>query len=326
MVRKKQKLFLIFAGTLLFFGLCWTALAYLERQIAPVRSDADTAGSGAPAEASEKPHEFETYLLIGTDGSGREEAEGQEYQGSMADFLFVAVFDKTSRSYGGIQLNRDTMTEITLMQKDGTGMASASLQLCTAHWYGGTKQQSCENTAAAVSKLLGGVTIDGYYAMSMEQIPELNHAVGGVRVRLEEDFTRYDPAMKKGTELLLNDSQAYTFLRRRYHVGNEKNSSRMKRQKQYMKGMFETVKEKSSQDAAFLLKLYQDMKKSAVTNITGKEISHMAKQIKEGENKGIHSPKGTYRLGETFRNGQKYREFYADKKSLKKILGLLYGI
>ena len=76
-----------------------------------------------------------------------------------------------------LQLNRDTMTEITLLQPDGTGYASANLQLCTAHWYGGDAWSSCENTVEAVSYLLGELPIDGYYALDMQAIPRITFTI-----------------------------------------------------------------------------------------------------------------------------------------------------
>ena len=60
-------------------------------------------------------HEFETYLIMGTDASGNEKTEDKGYQGDMADFLLLAVFDRTDDTYGFIQLDRDTMTEVTLL-------------------------------------------------------------------------------------------------------------------------------------------------------------------------------------------------------------------
>ena len=60
-------------------------------------------------------------------------------------------------------------------------MATAEQQLCTAHWYGGTDEIGCQNQVKAVSDLLGGLPISGYFSLGLDDIPELNHAIGGVR-------------------------------------------------------------------------------------------------------------------------------------------------
>ena len=55
------------------------------------------------------------YLMIGTDHSGNESATDNTYKGSMADFLLVAIRNKTDRTYGFIQLNRDTITDVMIL-------------------------------------------------------------------------------------------------------------------------------------------------------------------------------------------------------------------
>lgn len=50
-------------------------------------------------------HPVQTYLFIGTDKSGNEDAEGEEYHGSMADALMLVVVDKEEKTYGILQLN-----------------------------------------------------------------------------------------------------------------------------------------------------------------------------------------------------------------------------
>lgn len=64
-------------------------------------------------------HQIETYLFLGTDGSGAEDGEGEDYVGSMADSINLLVLDKTDKTYAIIQLNRDTITEIDLMELVG---------------------------------------------------------------------------------------------------------------------------------------------------------------------------------------------------------------
>ena len=94
-------------------------------------------------------HIIESWLFIGTDGSGNEQGIGEDYHGTMADFLVLAVFDKTDQTYALLQLDRNTVTDIKMMQPDGTTYASADMPLCTAHWYGGNPKQGCENTVDA---------------------------------------------------------------------------------------------------------------------------------------------------------------------------------
>lgn len=269
---------------------------------------------------------IETWLFIGTDASGQEDAEGEEYRGSMADFLLLAVIDKTNKTYGFIQLNRDTITEVRLLQTDGTGFASADIQLCTAHWYGGNPQQSCENTVEAVSKLLGGVTINGYYSLGMEEIPTLNHAVGGVEVTVIGDFSKSDPTLKEGETVLLSDEQAYSYIHNRFDVADETNTQRMERQNQYMKALFDKVHETFKQDPKFLNSLYEQLEDRAVTNTKGRDVSRIISRMADSENKGIYQIEGEIGIGQRLGDGLDHVEFYADEESIEKVLMELYHL
>ena len=254
-------------------------------------------------------HDFETYLIMGTDKTG---ADSKVYQGSMSDFLMLVIVDKTDNNYSFLPINRDTMSEVRLIQDDGTGVATAELQLCTAHWYGGNAEQSCANTVESISKLFGGLKINGYYAIPMDEIPKLNHSVGGVTVTLLEDFQDIDRQMKKGETLALSDEQAYRYIHDRYGVGDEKNTSRMKRQQQYME--------------AFFGQLFREFEQTATTNLTAKKISGLTNRLIKGTQKGFFEIKGTSKIGKALGDGIDHAEFYPDKESIIDVMTKIYGL
>ncbi len=340
-MRKKEsgKVILLLVGMILFMGAFWLAVRGLERVIPdkavanqkafleePVVTPQVRGTLKLGGKKYDYTDEIATYLLMGIDASGQMEEEQGEYQGGMADFLLLAVFDRTKETYGFLQLDRDTITDITMMQADGSGYASARMQLCTAHWYGGNPNQSCENTVAAVSALLGGVEIDGYYALEMEAIPMLNHAVGGVKVTIENDFSKVDPSMKQGETIVLNDAQAYTFLHDRYGVDDETNISRMKRQRQYMKAMFQTVQARSEANPEYINTLYRQLEDVAVSDITGRAVSKIVNRVSEGENQGIQVLEGKSQTGQALDDGIDHMEFYPDEDSIREVMTELYSL
>ena len=268
-------------------------------------------------------HDFETYLIMGTDKTG---ADSKVYQGSMSDFLMLVIVDKTDNNYSFLPINRDTMSEVRLIQDDGTGAATAELQLCTAHWYGGNAGQSCANTVESISKLFGGLKIDGYYAIPMDEIPKLNHSVGGVTVTLLEDFQDIDRQMKKGETLALSDEQAYRYIHDRYGVGDEKNTSRMKRQQQYMEAFFTKAKEKAKSDKAYVGQLFREFEQTATTNLTAKKISGLTNRLIKGTQKGFFEIKGTSKIGKALGDGIDQAEFYPDKESIIDVMTKIYGL
>lgn len=268
-------------------------------------------------------HDFETYLIMGTDKTG---ADSKVYQGSMSDFLMLVIVDKTDNNYSFLPINRDTMSEVRLIQDDGTGVATAELQLCTAHWYGGNAEQSCANTVESISKLFGGLKINGYYAIPMDEIPKLNHSVGGVTVTLLEDFQDIDRQMKKGETLALSDEQAYHYIHDRYGVGDEKNTSRMKRQQQYMEAFFTKAKEKAKGDKAYVGQLFREFEQTATTNLTAKKISGLTNRLIKGTQKGFFEIKGTSKIGKALGDGIDHAEFYPDKESIIDVMTKIYGL
>lgn len=271
-------------------------------------------------------HPVKTYLFLGTDKSGNEEATDDEYQGSMADALMLVVIDEQEKSYGILQLNRDTITEVPMLLADGTANASAKMQLCTAHWYGKDKTASCENTVNTVSKMLGGVPIDGYYALQMEAMSLLNHEVGGVTVTLEDDMTSLDPEMKKGTTLTLTDHQTELLIQTRYAMDDDRNTERMRRQQIFMKAFMNKMKEKNAEDVNATIELYDRLRPYATENINMNELTTILQNMQGYSDKGIIIIDGESRIGEKLHDGEKHWEFYMDKDSLESAMKELYPL
>ena len=261
-------------------------------------------------------HNLESYLLIGTDNAGDQEAEGEDYHGQMADFLLLVVLDRTNSSYGFLHIDRNTMAEIPILESDGSGEATFEGQLYAAHWYGGDPEMNCENTVNAVSEFLGGLPIDGYYSINIGDVGALNHAVGGVPVKLDVDMSKSDPAMTKGAELTLNDKQAEIYVRARMGVGDGTNASRMTRQEEYMKAYMEKVRKKVDEDPDFINDLYEELSDRAVTNMPGNRISAIANQVHTGTSNGLLRFEGETREGQALGDGLTHAEFYPEEESV----------
>lgn len=270
--------------------------------------------------------DYETYLFMGTDGSGKEDADRDEYIGNMADFLMLVIVNRKEQTYAFLQLNRDTMTEINLIGRNGKGMATADMQLCTAHWYGGTPEESCENTVKAVSKMLGGVKINGYYSINMEDIGKLNHAIGGVTVTIDSDFGEVDPTLKKGETVTLSDEQAYNFLRYRQGIDDGENTSRMKRHRQYMQAFMKKFKEKMKDDPTIGAQIYEQMAETAVSNMSGGQLTDLLTDMQQATDRGTFELEGKTKLGQHLDDGLEHTEFYLDKIAIVKTLKDLYNM
>ena len=263
---------------------------------------------------------LKSYLFIGNDHSGNESAKGESYQGSMADFLLVAILNKTQKTYGFIQLNRDTITEVMILDNDGEITGSSQEQLCTAHWYGGSRQQSCRNTVDAVSELLGGLSIDGYYSVGMDEIAQLNHIIGGATVTIEDDFSKVDPSLVKGRTITLTDEQAYNYLHARMGVGDGENESRRRRQRTYMEAVYDKVIDRVRTEKSFLDDITETLGDCVTTNMDGDDFGQIRNVFRDGKDLGILVPEGETTVGARLDDGLDHTEFYMDEDSLAKIM------
>lgn len=271
-------------------------------------------------------HPVKTYLFIGTDASGNEDGIGDEYRGAMADVLMLLIIDEEEEFYGILQLNRDTITRVPLLQADGSAHASARIQLCTAHWYGGDRKASCENTVKTVSEMLGGIKIDGYYALSMDALEVLNQSVDGVTVTFSQDLTELDPAMKEGATLTLTDEQAVRLMRARYEMTDDRNSERMQRQRIFLDAYLAQVRGKMSEDSDFIIYLYDSLHPYTTENININELTNVFKKMGTYTAKGVHTIEGETKIGQRLGDGLDHWEFYLDEESLDETMNALYPL
>lgn len=272
-------------------------------------------------------HRIETYLFIGTDLSGNESAEGEDYNGAMADYLLLMVLDHTDNTIGCLQIDRNTITPVDELDENGDITLTRDLQICTAHWFGSNRQMSAENTVEAVKRLLGELErIDGYYVINMREIGALNHAVGGVEITLSEDLSAVDPAMTLGSTLTLSDAQAEAFVRARMSVGEGTNVERMSRQQQYMEALLDKVRAEVRTNSQYGVELWNMIRDIAESNMNGNAFSRIANKLLKGEDKGILKLQGHTELGHVLNDGLEHEEFYADTASIRDVMTELFSL
>ena len=96
---------------------------------------------------------IETFLVLGLDKyEGASEADSYNND-KCADFLVLLVVDRKARTYSTIYLNRDTITDVTVLGVGGKKVGTVKQQLSLAHTYGSGGEDSARNTARAVSAI-----------------------------------------------------------------------------------------------------------------------------------------------------------------------------
>jgi len=253
-------------------------------------------------------------LIIGVDDYGITRSESSRNT-SQADFITLALFDHSDSTVRLLQLNRDTMTNVPVLDSAGNVFGLTYQQLCLAHTYGSGLADSCENTEYAVSLLLYSIPIDNYFAVTMDVIPILNDLVGGVTVTIEDDFTGVDSSLVQGSTMTLNGTQAESFVRaRRAMQDDPTNIARMRRQRVYISALTEALKKSAAENSSFVMDAYAAIKDYLVTDCTVDELYDYADELSDYSLTEIITPEGKSVAGED------YMEFYVDDQSLRELV------
>lgn len=261
-----------------------------------------------------------TILVMGVDKAGDTVATGTALDGGQADFQRLIVIDKENKTVQQLEIDRDTMTEITVLSMLGDISSTRVSQICLAHSYGDGAEQSCQYAVEAVSGLLQGAQIDLYMAMNLDGISVLNDLAGGVTVTLEDDFSSIDPTMTPGTTLTLMGDQAETFVRSRMSIGVGTNEARMARQEQYMSQLLAQLDEKMRQDKQFINTVYESLTPYLVTDMAKGRLVNELWAAKDYERASVLEISGEHSIGE-----DGFMEFQPDEKSVQQtVLELFY--
>lgn len=260
-----------------------------------------------------------TILLMGVDQESDTSVSGNR-NGGQADFLRLVAIDSTAKTVFQVQIDRDTMTPITILGVLGNRSGVRTTHICLAHSFGDGGAQSCELTVDAVSNLLFGSQIDHYVAMNLDGISVLNDWVGGVTVTLEDDFSALDAAMTQGTTLTLAGEQAEIYVRSRRNVGVGTNEARMKRQQEYLSLLSSKLDARLGESKEEIEDLYEALEPYLTTDMSRGRLINLLWETRDYTKAPMMEVEGFYEMGT-----DGFMEFYVDDGALKElVLELFY--
>ena len=263
--------------------------------------------------------ELETVLVMGVDKYADDAAEDGYTNQEQADFLLLLVLDRNAGVCTALPLNRDTMTEITALGLAGERTGTFTGQLALAHTYGSGGLDSARNEGRAVSALLYGTEIDHVMAFTMDAVPVLTDAVGGVPVLVEDDFSAMTDQLPMGQEVTLRGELALTFVRGRGSMGGEKtNLNRMARQNAYLQGLYRRLQD-TAQDEGFLTRLLLELSPYLDTDCTAAQLNDLYQTVVQDRLAVLDAPAGEAVVGDEF------MEFHVDEDALQQtVIELFY--
>ncbi len=282
----------------------------------------DEAYDEAPIIYNGKEYELkeglETFLVLGLDKFENYTPDEAYNNDMQADFIMLFVFDDEAKTCTGIQINRDTIVDVNVLGVAGNRIDTVKKQVALAHTYGNGRDVSCRNTADAVSYLLDGVKIGHYISLTMDAVKIVNDDIGGVQVKVLDDFKGIDDSLVKGKTVTLKGDQALTYVRARMGLEDSSNIGRMKRQRQYMESFYNKLVKLSEKNEDFALETLTKISEHIVSDRSITQMRDLADKFIGYKFEGIRTISGDNLKGE------EYMEFYADEKSVKEIVFELF--
>ena len=265
-----------------------------------------------------------TLLLMGIDKGGTLDTAETD-KGGQCDVLLLIVLDRDAGLQTILQIDRDTMTDVEMLDYRGksTGLTRTQ-QICLSHSYGQGDEKSCENVVRTVSRLLMDIPVDGYASILYDAIPELNDAVGGIEVTIEDDFSAADPSFVMGKTVILKGKQALTYVRGRQTVADGTNVNRMKRQRTFLNRFGDRVRGLLRTDSSVINDLYAVAEPYMLSDLTLSELTSFALEGAGYKDGGILTTSGEHVTVKN-PNGTSSTEFYPEEESiLQTVLTLFY--
>ena len=258
-----------------------------------------------------------TFLVMGIDQRSEKVQEYTEgFDGGSADAIFLLVLNPHSKKMQIVAIDRNTMTDVDIYDYYGNYEETIQTQLCVQHGFGDGTVKSAGYMEKAVSNLLYGLPINGYCAINMSAIPQINDAVGGVEVTVLDDITRMDKTLKKGEKVHLMGKSAFWYVKYRDTNVFGSAAGRLERQKQYLTAYVGQAKKAFKQNPSLPLTLFQTLREYMTTDLNAEKVTYLATMAAGFDFGGTDIRKVP---GETVM-GEEYEEFYVDEDALYELM------
>lgn len=259
--------------------------------------------------------ELINLLFIGVDSNKKPKEPLKYGNDNQADVIILASLDTVNDKMSLIAVNRDTMCDMAILDKDGNTAGVGRAQIALSYSYGDGLNVSCELCREAVSALFYGLQIDGYAAFYMGGVADLNDALGGITVTIKGDYPFSNMPgcknMKEGAEVTLTGKQAAAYIRSR-QLTETGNAERMARQKQYLIAMIQTAWQKVAENPACVLNIYSSLSKYILSDLDVSELTYLATEAA-----GMSFSGDIYKLeGESIVSDEDHVELTLDKQSV----------
>lgn len=218
-----------------------------------------------------------SVLFMGIDKSELSN-EGVVGKGGQADTIYLLAMDMTTGKFKAINISRDTLTDISVYTTSGQYSGTEKHQLCLSYAYGDGKESSCRNTVEAVSQLFYNIPINTYYALDRSAIPVINDLVAGENGLAVPEFD-YETGKKTRNTIYLKGNETDKYVHDRDIKKLESNNFRIKRQMEYLKAFTSTAINRTKQNLAFPVDVYNTAMEYSSTNLSVSTLTFITTKL-----------------------------------------------
>lgn len=269
--------------------------------------------------ASQKKESKKIHLLgIGVDKfeimSEREKVYNSIGQ---ADGIFLITLDEKKKEIDIVAVPRDTMVTVQKYYSNMEYIGAEEDQICLQYAYADGLENSCELTVDRVEELFDGIQIDGYVAINMASILEINTVIGGVDVEVVNADTAQKMGIEVGETVHLNWENLSLYLQSRDKAETGSAYTRMDRFKDYIKVFIPRALEEVKKNPAVIGEIMSVLGENMVTDMDSVEVTSLATILSK-----ISAEDISYQTleGEVVMGADGYEEFYPDADKLEKII------
>lgn len=184
------------------------------------------------------------------------------------DTIAIARIDMQNKKVKVLSIPRDTYTFVPVENKKD--------KINHAYAYGSAKGTPIESSIEAINNFLKYSSIDYYFSIDMEPIPEIVDYIGGVEIDVDVDMKDHGANLSKGLQVL-NGQKAFDYIHWRY--SNNGDIGRIQRQQKFASAMLKKIKNDGTLPET--VHLVMSYSKDVKTNLTLKQLIGMAKLVSE---------------------------------------------
>lgn len=267
------------------------------------------------------------FLLMGIDHGGKlsSETELSDRNAGQADTIFLVTLDQTDKKISVIGIPRNSMVNLDIFNTESEHIETIYNQICLQYAYAGGGELGLQKMKESVSELMHGLPIHGACAVSFDAISVITDSLGGIEVVVPDDMTEYNKAYIQGSTQRLTGKNVVNYLRYRQYSALGSPTTRLTRQKDFMRVAAERVMQEIKANPMFVKNIYESVKPYMNTDISVDEAVYTASKAIDCTlaEESFYQLTGTDKAEYFVRdNGSEdfYDDYYIDEDALQKIM------